>query len=575
MKYSVQHWDKQDDNILYFFQRLEEMLFHYSSDIVRMPIHNIRTLIKEYLHNEKEKKAGHIQEYQLEQIMKEMKFALKNDSIIRDCLGEDFINGIIEELSSQKVDVIRYINNKFNDKIYLNWCIEYIIKHAYIHSHKDEIDKGLKSWLVEIVSWGYSPEYIYNYLNKFLSVEHPKAKNALNEFLGHFTIKTKKYRVFFVFTFNMITSKEILKKRLGICFDDDGNFSRIRKRNKDFIGYIDVDAFDKYGAIGKANSKISVFLKFYRVVSNRKRALVRNMGAVKNFDSDELSFITLTPEGYRSIEIEPNLDITNFVDSMILNCQTKPNDTVIQIYKIIDLHNEALQQLDLKDGFLNLWSILEVVSDGTFGTSKVDKVLNSVIPILKKDYMHEVLNNIDDDLKDNLDDAEYNALIESIKDKDKYSIGDFIFLPEFESLREEYFLKLDRFPNIRTKIYRLYLLRNDKSQINKLSDKYAQRIKWHIYRLYRARNSIVHSGETPDNIQRLGEHLHIYVDRILLEILMKLAKESSLTSVSDILIDTRLLVNKVTATLTEKTPINKNDVSLMCESYNYKSNKKK
>lgn len=56
MKYISHHWKKEDDGILFFFQRLEEMLFHYSDDIVRASVHNTRTLLIEYLKNESEVK---------------------------------------------------------------------------------------------------------------------------------------------------------------------------------------------------------------------------------------------------------------------------------------------------------------------------------------------------------------------------------------------------------------------------------------------------------------------------------------------------------------------------------------
>ena len=53
MKYIVHDWDEKFDGVLYFIQRLEEMLFHYSDDIVKAPIHNTATLILEYIELEK------------------------------------------------------------------------------------------------------------------------------------------------------------------------------------------------------------------------------------------------------------------------------------------------------------------------------------------------------------------------------------------------------------------------------------------------------------------------------------------------------------------------------------------
>lgn len=58
MKYVVQKWDAQYDGILYFVQRLQEMLFHYSDDIVKAPVHNTMTLIFEYIELEKDNRNG-------------------------------------------------------------------------------------------------------------------------------------------------------------------------------------------------------------------------------------------------------------------------------------------------------------------------------------------------------------------------------------------------------------------------------------------------------------------------------------------------------------------------------------
>ena len=40
MKFTANLWNQKYDGIQFFVQRLEEMLFHYSDDIVRAPVHN-------------------------------------------------------------------------------------------------------------------------------------------------------------------------------------------------------------------------------------------------------------------------------------------------------------------------------------------------------------------------------------------------------------------------------------------------------------------------------------------------------------------------------------------------------
>jgi len=375
-----------------------------------------------------------------------------------------------------------------------------------------------------------------------------------------------------VFTPYMYECKDILSKRLPIHFEDDGYFDKIRLRKNDFLGYIDEKSTDRYSAAKTAYSRVAEFLMFYRVLSNRKKEFVRKNGYVKELGLDRLWVISTLPNGYKSIEAEPAINISYAADNVILSCQGKPRETRIHISKLIDLHNQALRQYDLCDGFLNLWSILEVVCSELSGESKIEKVINGIVPTLKKDYLHELIGNIQQDLSDNLEKVKYESLISKITDKypKLNPVWCMIFLPEFDELLDELFHnELEHYPVIRNKIYRLYILREHKSEVKCLYDKYAQRIKWHIYRLYRARNAIVHSGETPPHIQSLGEHLHIYADRLLLEILFKLSFEPTLKTVSDILIDTRLKLNQVMTQFESKEAVSEADISCVTDSFYY------
>ena len=45
MKYITQDWTSTKDGYLFFVQRLQEMLFHYSDDIVKAPVHNTQILL--------------------------------------------------------------------------------------------------------------------------------------------------------------------------------------------------------------------------------------------------------------------------------------------------------------------------------------------------------------------------------------------------------------------------------------------------------------------------------------------------------------------------------------------------
>lgn len=100
MKYITQDWTSTKDGYLFFVQRLQEMLFHYSDDIVKAPVHNTQTLLEEYVDTEKDVVKGSIKQYQLDIIAKEIKSSLMTDVIVRE-LGEHlhiYVERVILEL---------------------------------------------------------------------------------------------------------------------------------------------------------------------------------------------------------------------------------------------------------------------------------------------------------------------------------------------------------------------------------------------------------------------------------------------------------------------------------------------
>lgn len=399
-------------------------------------------------------------------------------------------------------------------------------------TYKDEIEFGIRVWIASIVWHGYTPEYVYRYLRSVFDNIVSEPKKELYRFLDHFNMKLK--------------------------------------RNKDaFIGYIEVEGLDNYAAMQKAFSAINIFIRFCRVFSNRKNALIGRNGLVKNIETNEQYIIPTKSMGYRAIEMEKGEDLSPLVDNAVLGCQQKSKETYSQINKLIDLHNSALKQQDLNDGFVNLWSILEVVSMDSGTSSKIEDVVQSIVPILQNDYYSEVFGNITNDLRDNLSKNDYMELVAAIDEEDieEHKIAYFVFLSKYKVLREEYFEKLSVYPNIRNKIFKLYLLKDKKEQIIRVSEKYACRVTWHLYRLYRVRNAIVHAGETHKRIQVLGEHLHVYDDSVILEIVTKISSRKNLRTVKDVLVDTQLLLNSKKNFLKAKGSINVEDIKKLLQVY--------
>lgn len=78
------------------------------------------------------------------------------------------------------------------------------------------------------------------------------------------------------------------------------------------------------------------------------------------------------------------------------------------------MHNAALNQQDLNDAFLNLWSALEVASVTDSSKSKIESVTDNIVSILQNDYFECIFSNILDDLKNNLGNRKVSLLLKDI-----------------------------------------------------------------------------------------------------------------------------------------------------------------
>lgn len=571
LKYLTQHWNKEFDGILFFSQKIQEMLFYYSDDIVLTPVNNSRTLIDEFIHNEIKVRKGEVNSANLDYIIEELTHSIQHDKILIEKFGEEFINTMADNLKKERTAAVKYLKNKMLNNLYYKWCVEYLKKHSLLHNHKIEIEFASRVWIVEIISNGYAPEYVYNYIQSLMKKPIKDPRQFLFDFLDSFTFSNKKFRVYLIFTPLGLRYKDLFKNRMEITFDDNGEFNSIKVPKNCFVGYTDINSFDAYSAVYKASKRVNIFIKYFRALSNERSEVIKSQAFVQCENNYFFEKIPIKSWGFRTFRVDPKRNLSQFIDTVVLNCQIKPNQTQEQLNKILELHNEALTQQDLNDSFLNLWSIFEVVTSHIESESKIGKVQKGIVPVLSKDYFSVVLGNIDKDLKDNLSAEDYNFLTKQTNKEGIQSyLARFIFLPEFEALRNSYFEKLSDYPNIRMKIYKLYKLKDCKKDLFALTLKYEKRVSWHIYRLYRARNAIVHSGESHSRIQSLGEHLHIYADQIINEILMKLATEKTLETISDVLLDTRILLDKKKKIFLNDANLIEEDFNILLESYLYK-----
>ena len=489
MKYSnPKRWKDEPafDGMLFFAQRLEEMLFHYTEDVFRAPFHNTYTLINEYLSvlNEVILKRTNISN--LKYIYEELTSSFNADPVIEYGMGKEYKVALNEKLNScpkqEQNKLIKYINGKIKQDKYLEWSIDYLVNKIK-ENHKSEIELGLRCWLPHVINQlGYKSTFIYSYCKHVFFNSEVKSFDAISSFLEKFKGKKDNYRVYFKFSNQMGMHREILEKRIKLISKDDGNFSRLKSKSNYWGAYLEIEAVDCYSAALYGFEKINIFLKFYKFLSNQNKRIIFPTVMIYNDNFMQFEFENIGKSKYFLIEWIDYKNIEKVIDACIISMQKSDKITYHRIQKCINLHNRALQNVDLSDGFLNLWSTLEVLcnddlldipqehlDDSNRRNFKVDVVIDKIINILQNDYLTVVFDDLQQSLIDNLGEDFYLGFSSQAKvnfNKEQMDIAKFCLLCEDDNLFEEFFRnKLTGYPIIRNKLYKLLELRKHKNEL--------------------------------------------------------------------------------------------------------------
>lgn len=570
MKYSIpknRNNLSEIDGILYFAQRLEEMLFNYTIDLFRMPLLNTHGLTEEYCTVAKKVMKKEVREYQQTIVFDEFISCFKSDIVLKECWGQNNIDRILKSFGSssdrEKYDTLAYLNATFDNAKYYYWCVETIKKYSKIPKQKKKIESALRCWIPEILSMGYNTDYIYNELKShFFSSKI--TDNSIDDFLNIFDFKTHKYSVYFSVSKIALNFKEILEKRISLKFDDNGNFSNFKKDiNKVIVFFEEIKAPCPNVAAEIAYSRLDLFFSFYKFVGNKRSFSIQEKAMIIENGQSPI-FVNAHKFFYNIIDDIDFAKIGATSDNLLTGLLVNAKSEYSLLKKSIELHNTALAVPDLKSGFLNLWASIEVLCQPKNEGNKFEYILKNVIPILKKEYIASIINNIKECLKENLSDEKYNEIIDLVDEIgcDNKKFFYLLLLPKYMKSRNRMYEMLDDYPVLRSRIALIAAL-NTTKKMKEYIEKYTQRVTWHLYRMYRTRNSIIHSGEVPHNIKYLGEHLHSYVDTTMSEFIIKLSGDIPFDSTRNVIIDVKFATERIENILEKEQEIDDKIVDIL------------
>ncbi len=552
------------DGMLYFAQKTEEMLFYYTNHMYKVPVYNSYYLMWEYLHTCQLVKEKAINEGHLKYILEEFLVTFENDIVIKNNMSEDRMKYITQTLNSSVLldieRIMHYLFHYFDD--YDEMCVDYLKKIIVEPKEKKKIERAIRCYLPTLLNGGYSQEFIYKYNNKFWNNENISSTKVLDEYFSRFDFKQRKYKVYICLDKKVKQFKKIFETRLNANFEKDKFSSKLKyDKNKYLQLSFEVEELDENKAAQRTYDIVNLFLRFYKFLGNRRDEWYLEKCLVVD-ENEEFIITDILPSGYSYSEDFDDKTIGRNSEVLITALLNNAHNSFGEINKLLKIHNTAINDSDMQNSFLNLWSIVEIIGVNKRVDSKMTEIEEAVMPVLFNDYIVNIFEELHDYIKANIEEEKYQEIISDVDlEADEYGkIAYIVILKKYDVTRKKLIAEFENYPLIRSRISQLHDIFNEKNGYYNESEKYERRVRWHLRRMYRTRNAIIHSGEDIDNLKALGEHLHSYVDELLYEITIQLAIKHSYCTIDNVLINEKFKMDETKKIFKGKDEITYDDI---------------
>lgn len=528
-------WNTEGDtkSLLFFAQRMDELLFQYSLDTYKPSSLNTPYLIIESLNIIKEIESEHLDESSIIPVLDELKWAVKNDIVAKSLLAEPPDTYILNPEHNKIKDIklrLEILKNKIKPKKYIEESFKNL-REVISTSQKKEIEFLAKTICTTLINVGLSKRFLHEEVNKFFFGENRIENiNALDEFIEIITPRRRDFKVLFKVSslFDVISESS---EEFGIIIyknDNELNDFNVIKNNfnidnsKSYALLHKVTAFDCYSAVKIAETRIEKVSNLYALF-HHKIQISWDAEAIVNSDqpNSEVKVRINSNPVKNGFDLVPT-KAAKILNQVIKNLRLDGNSSFSKFDNVVDLHALAAKSDSYSSQIVNIWISLETLTPTSNSESKIRNIIKKITPFLMLNYTLRIIQRLKGDIL-RWSHKEYKKVIKSITSDSPdttMKVLHLLAIKDNQAILNDLYAKLDNFPLLKNRIYVLSETFRDPKKVKHLLDSHMMKIEWQVKRIYRTRNMIVHSGKTPAYIESLVENSHDYLDQILNEIMI-------------------------------------------------------
>lgn len=541
--FNFSHWESVEENkgLLFFAQSMEEMLFHYGHDSLKVPALNFRFLCFETKSVIVKICDGILDKGNLQPLMKELSKSFSDDPVAKSLYGENFnslfftkdYKGEINrgfKVDSKNADldvnvdkvgtVLDYLiaDMDVDNKYYttLKTMIISLIKKSCTMEDMGDIYQLTRILLVDLINFSYNQEFIYMVvMDVFFNSSKPvySIEETLNSFFSFFNFETKSFTVIM----------PLKDRKLFQSLSNYKNLDIIIKHNRgDFfkgscewiIEFDGINTYDPYGARDIANTMLNFYISLIQYNNhkikflNPQYALVKLEGAEKTYNiSPSLKPIQRGRTLSRSMASSKATSLLHTLPIL--------RD---KIMNAINLHSSAILSSDVGNQLINLWTIIEILIpiERKEAFSKINQICNVLTTVLNAQYTVSLVNQLHSDVQHCLPDY-VDTILNTVEHagNDIEKLTAILAFDKYGDKRNELMSQLDAYPLLQYRIYKYSTLLSDPKKYKDFLSAHRERLNWHIMRIYRSRNMYVHDGTLFPYKDIIIQNLHYYVDVLI------------------------------------------------------------
>lgn len=541
---STKHWSVNDaEGFLFFAQRLTELLFDYTLDTYKPPALNVVALCHEALSVLADVESNIIDPANVDHVLRELEWAIKNDSIAKKLLDADvgyyILSGEEVSRSEQKIR-LEVLAKTLNPRRYSLAC-ESRLAYLVGTNKKAEIDQVVRSYVSGLVNFGISKSFLADGTRRFFFDEANKitSLDQIGDFFDSIHPVSHTFTVYFKIdslikqikesnsAFGVKVLESLPEKLLG--FARDKGF--VLGPGECIVEISDINAVDPYSAREDAEQRLDRLSDLFMFFSHRSHLKWSDEAILTRCCTDEPAIAGKPLSSMSKGQDVRPVYAAGRLNQLIENFSLR-GGSIKKFTQAVDLHGMALRNDVPSNQLLNIWIALEtVVPSHRGGGSTVAKITNGLMPFLLEGYVRRLVLNLTKDL------FRWNrrlvgTVLSKIEGggKAQHKVLKMLILPECSERKSEIYAELADFPLLKYRMYSLSEKLADPKKVLATLITHKTKVEWQIRRIYRTRNLVVHSGDEPSFIGTLIENSHDYLDVALTNIIELSCKEYGISS---------------------------------------------